>query len=238
MIRIGLLILFAPILLLRNGFSQTENSETGWQLPPLQVLIDSALIKSPILKGAGMEVLMSQYLLKDAQRDWMENINFTADARYGSMFDYSRMAENTGSFIPISDNVYSMNYGVGMSAYLPISDIFDRKRKIQKAQLQINQSESRKEEIEQTVKQTVIAAYYEALTSQKTLGMRAEISSSASMLYDQSKLDYAENRITLAEFTKANEVFLTAKNEEETQKYNLLRAVRTLEVIVGIELTK
>lgn len=238
MIRIGFLILFISSLLAESSHAQTENSEPEWQLPPLQTLIDSALMHSPILRGASHEVTMSQHELTDAQKDWMQKINFAADFRYGSQYDYSRLNSSSGGLLPLSETTVAPTYGIGVSAYMPVSDIFDHKRKKQKAKLKIEQSESRRDEVAQTVRQTVIAAYYDVLTAQKTLATRAEISASAGMLYDQSKLDYAENRITLADFTKANEAYLNAQNEVETQKFALFKAVRTLEVMVGIELIK
>jgi outer membrane protein TolC len=226
------------MLLLDSSYAQTDNSEAGWKLPPLQALMDSALVHSPILKGASYEVTMSQYELTDAQKDWMQKINFAADFRYGSQFDYSRLSSSSGGLLPISETTVAPSYGIGVSAYMPVSDIFDHKRKKQKAKLKIEQSESRREEVVQTVKQTVIAAYYDVLTAQKTLATRIEISASTGMLYDQSRLDYAESRINLSEFTKANEAYLNAQNEVETQKFTLFKSVRTLEVIVGIELIK
>jgi outer membrane protein TolC len=238
MTRTVVLLLLIATLSISQSTAQTEASETGWQLPPLQALIDSALVHSPVLKGAGQEVLMSQYELTDAQKDWMQKINFAADFRYGSQFDYSRLSSSAGGLLPISESVIAPSYGIGVSAYMPVSDIFDHKRKKQKAKLKIEQSETRREELAQTVKQTVIAAYYDVLTAQKTLATRAEISASAGMLYDQSKLDYSENRIALADFTKANEAYLNAQNEVEIQKFTLFKAVRTLEVMVGVELIK
>ncbi|MDR1156610.1 MAG: TolC family protein [Bacteroidales bacterium] len=227
-----------PMLLPNNSHAQTDNNEAGWELPPLQALMDSALVHSPILKGASYEVLMSQYELTDAKKDWMQKINFAADFRYGSQFDYSRLSSSSGGLFPISETTVAPSYGIGVSAYMPVSDIFDHKRKKQKAKLRIEQSESRREEIAKTVKQSVITAYYDVLTAQKTLATSTEISAAAGMLYDQSRLDYAESRTSLSEFTKANEAYLNAQNEVETQKFALFRAVRMLEVIVGIELTK
>ena len=238
MTRIGVIILFVPMLLLNNIYAQTENSASEWQLPPLQILIDSALNHSPLLKGASNDILMSQYELTDAHRSWMQRINISSDIRYGSMIDWSRLQGNTATFMSFSDMKITPSFGVGLNAYLPVSEIFDKKRSIQKAHLRIEQSENRKEETEQSLKQTVISAYYEVLTIQRNLATRAEISASAGMLFDQSKVDYAENRIALAEYTRTNEAFLSALNEVETQKLNLLRAVCALEVIVGIELIK
>ena len=104
--------------------------------------------------------------------------------------------------------------------------------------MRIEQAESRKDETIRTLKQSVISAYFDVMTTQKTLVTRAEMSSSSGMLFDQAKLDYAENRITLSEYTRMSDEYLLSQNEVEIQKINLLRTVRTLEVIVGIELIK
>ena len=239
MTRIGFLIFIALPLFCSRSYAQTEIDETEWKLPPLQVLIDSALIHSPMIKLADANVQMGQYELTDAQKDWLRKLNLSADTRFGSVLDYNRMLNiSGGTFIPPSSNLYMLNYGLGFSAYMPLSDVFDRKRLIQKAKLRVEQAEMQKDETMKQIKQLVIVAYYDVLTVQNTLAMRHEISLSAGMLYDQSKIDYTENRITLAEYTKANDAYLIALNEQEAQKNNLLKAIGVLEVIVGIELIK
>ena len=227
------------ILLISNSFAQTESDESEWNLPPMQLLIDSALIYSPLMKSADGNIQLSELQLIDIRRNWLQKLNLAFDTRVGSMIDYQRLANlGGGVFIPPSNNVYMLNYGVGFSAYMPFSDIFDRKRQVQKAQLQVMQSKNQKEQIEQQVKNAVITAYYDVLSAQKTLNTRNEISSSASMLYEQSKADYTENKITLTEHTKTYDAYLTAQNEVELQKYSLLKFVYMLEVIVGIHLIK
>lgn len=237
--KIGFFILLALMLNWGNSYSQTEIDEIEWKLPPLQALIDSASVNSPIVKLADANVKMGQYELTDTQRDWLRKLNLSADTRLGSMIDYNRMINMSGgAFIPPSDNIYMLNYGLGFSAFLPLSDVFDRKRTIQKARLKVEQAEIQKNETLNQVKQLVIAAYYDALSVQNVLAMRNEISFSLGMMYDQSKIDYTESRISLADFTKATETYLLAQSEQETQKNNFLKAVRILEVIVGIELIK
>ena len=233
------LILFVLVLLTGNIYAQTETDETEWKLPPLQTLIDSALVYSPLIQSADFSIQMSEFQLTDIRRNWLQKLNLGIDSRIGSMLDYQRMMSlSGGSFIPVSANIYMLNYGLGFSAYLPFSDIFDRKRQIQKAQLQVELSRNQKAQTEQQVKSAVIAAYYDVLSAQKTLATRNEISASASILNDQSKLDYTENRISLADYIRANDAYLTALNELELQKYALLKAVCVLEIIVGIQLIK
>ena len=135
-------------------------------------------------------------------------------------------------------NAEMWNYGAGVSASLPLSDIIDKKRPKQKAKLKIEQAEIQKEDVIGAVKQTVIGAYYEVLSAQKTLAMNNEVSMSVTLLYEQAKLDFNTNRLSLSEFTERTEAYLNSQNTVELQKYVLMRAVRILEIIVGIELIK
>ena len=245
MIRIILFSFFVELLLVSNSYAQTtpetNNNIDGsaWKLPPLQLLIDSALMYSPLMRMADQEILLSQYALLDVRRDWMKKVNLTTDARYGSMFDYSRMSSlSGGSFIPFSANLYSLTVGAGMGVYMPISDVFDRKRLISSAKTKIEQAEIKKEDIERAVKQVIVSAYYEVLSLQKTLETHSKIQSSSDMLYEQTKSDFEENIINLAEYNKVYETYLNSQNTYETHKNNLLKAIRTLEINVGITLLK
>jgi len=221
-----------------HSYAQTGNYESGWKLPPLEAIIDSALAHSPLMKGASNAVLMSQYELLDVQRDWWQRFNLSTSVRYGSLYDYSSMAEFDGTFYPVSNLIFTPTMSVGIGATIPLSDLTDRKRKIEKAKLRVEVSENRMEDVERSVKQTVISAYYDVLTAQERLAYRNEIKSSASMLFDQARMDYADNRIPLLEYTRINEMYLNATSEVESHKFALLKVIRILEIIVGIELIK
>ena len=232
-------ILFMLILLTGNIYAQTETDETQWKLPPMQILIDSALVHSPLMKSADASIEISEILLTDVRRNWLNRFSVGVDTRLGTFIDYRALQDYTGgTFVPLSVTKFMLNYSAGFSASVPITEFTDRKRKIQKAQLEIEISRNRKTELENQVKTVVIAAYFDALSIQKTLETRTQISSTASTLFSQSRLDFAENRISLDEYMKINEAYLSALNELELQKFAFLKAVYTLEIIVGIQLIK
>ena len=211
------------------------NEVTEWSLPPLQMMINTAVENSPLIHLANANIQMGKYEFKDACREWLKNVSLVADARYGNMVNYAT-SQNTG--VGIISNNEMWNYGAGVSTYLPFSEIFDKKRAKQKARLKIEQAEIQKEDIVITLSQTVITAYYEVLAAQKTLAMYNEISLSATMLYEQAKLDFNTNRLPLSDFTEKTEAYLTAQNKVEVQKYDLMKSIRILELIVGIELIR
>jgi len=203
-----------------------------WNLPSLQTLMDAAQRNSPLIKLANSNIQLSQYELTDINRTWLNNIHIVADSRYGSMFNYARN-------MPMpTEQQLSLNWGAGMSFYMPFSEIFDRKRSVQKGNLKIEQARMQREDVLTILNQTVINAYFDVLSTQKTLAMYNEFSLSAIMMFEQARMDFNANRMTLADYTSANETYLTARKNVELEKFNLMKSIRILEVIVGIELIK
>jgi len=215
-----------------------NNDISEWRLPPLQVLIDHAIKHSNEVKLADNDILMSEYLYKDVRRDWLKKINVSGDARYGSMFDLARLSQTPGvSILPQSNNLI-LYYGIGLTASTSISDLVDKKRTKQKSQLTIEQSKLTKEGSINGIKEKVITEYYNILSLQKTLATSNEIFLMISLVHEKARMDLAQNKISYTEYATDNQAFLNAQNALELQKYELERAVRVLEIIVGIELLK
>ena len=208
-----------------------------WRIPPLQTLMETAQRNSPLVKFANANIQLSQYELTDAYRTWLKNIHIVADSRYGSMINYANLVEPGMGSLPRTTEMM-WNYGAGLTFYMPFSEFFDRRRTIQKSNLKIEQARIQREEVVNTVNLSVIEAYYEVLSAQKTLSMLNEFSLSATMLYEQARMDFNANRMTLADYTTATETYLTSRKNVEIEKFNLMKAIRILEVIAGVELIK
>ncbi|GHT21056.1 hypothetical protein FACS189430_00500 [Bacteroidia bacterium] len=232
--RIGFLLCFTAFY----GISNAQSDLTGWNLPPLQVLIDSAIINAPTVKLADAAILASQYDDQALKRDWMERVSLTGTAMYGNAYDYATaLKESQGTATP-SEKRNTMSYGAGVSLYYPLSQILDRKRMKQQAHLKIEQAEIQKEGTEQAIKQQVITAYYNLQTVLKAMEIQSETLAILSLSYDQAKLLYSDNRITLPEYTQIYQAYIMAKNTLEVQKNAVMSAFKSMEVLTGVKLLK
>ncbi len=240
--RIVLSIFFVSIMLIGDIYAQSisgdatnEDSDFSKMLPSLGALIDSALIHSPAMRIADNTILLSQYELKQLNKDWMKWIYLQGDARYGSDFYFS----TEQVLIDYSDQERpSVRYGVGLNMRMPISEVLNRKLPRQEAKINIEQARAQKEIIENNIRQLVITAYYDLLTQQKTLDLQIELLSSASMTFDQAKMDYAGNKISLKDYTQSAETFIKTQNAYEIEKNNYSKALRLMEALVGIKIIK
>lgn len=241
MMRTGFFILIVSLLFLDNIFAQTNSSTdgSGWKLPPLQALIDSALVHSTAVKMAENNITLSEYELKKLQRDWLDYFSLNANVRYGyepyiSIWGETPLINNLNS----NQNQERLYYGAGANFGIKLSQIFDRKLPRQRAKLQIEQTRLSKEQVEKNVREMVIIAYFELSSLQNTLNMKSEMLVSANMLFDQADIDYSGNKISLGEYTRAQEGLLLAQNEYELLKNTYSKAFLLMEELVGIKLNK
>jgi len=70
----GLFLLLLGSSVLNAQDNNADNLVSN--LPPLQVLIDSALIKSPYLKYQNAEIIKQQFKLRIAKQDWSKILAF------------------------------------------------------------------------------------------------------------------------------------------------------------------
>ncbi|MDR1672843.1 MAG: TolC family protein [Bacteroidales bacterium] len=234
--RLGFLLLFTQLYGL--GYAQLTQ-EQGWDLPPLQALIDSALKCSATLKTADIKILLSEDILKEVRMSWLEKLNFTVNSNYGNTYDWARTASasQTGGPYPANNSNPSLGYMAGISIYYPFIDIFGgHKRMKHQAQLGVEQAEIEKKVTENETKQMVITAYYELLSTIKTLELQTEMLISLTTSYEQAKKDFSAAKIPLSEYIKAYEAYMSARNAQEIQKNSVTSAFMLMEILTGTRL--
>jgi hypothetical protein len=72
----------------------------------------------------------------------------------------------------------------------------------------------------------------------KAMEIQAETFAILSLSHDQAKILYANDRITLPEYTQIYQSYITAKNMLEVQKIAVTSAFRSMEVLTGVKLLK
>lgn len=218
-----------------DGQTDSGVEDFARMLPPLQALIDSALIHSPVIKLADNDITLNKYGLKQANRTWMDWIYLQGDLRYGSEY----LLTNTDVIIDVpKENNNQIRYSGGLTMRLPISEIFDRKVPSQMAKINIEKAENQKEILENDITQMVITAYYDLLSQHKSFTLQTELLASATMAFEQAKIDYGSNKIELTDYLKISESFFTARNAHELQKNNYNKALLLTEKLIGIKIIK
>ena len=143
------LIFLQYLFVMTAGLSQTthrfdiEKDEISKLIPPLNVLIDSAIAHNAGLKSSKLAVGVNNNALKAYANSWTKNLSLTADMRYGTFTNYST---DQISNLAVSTNKSEFRYGVGGTIKFAINDFVDRKNQIQLVKTEIEIAKSDYEE--------------------------------------------------------------------------------------------
>ena len=130
------------------GYAQAANAverSTAFDsitLPPLSMLIDSAIAHNAMLKFFEHSIDAKKSSLSAESKSWTKSFGIQADVRYGSFNNFSTNTAEGQSPSLIATSTNQTNFGVGAYVKLPLSDFVNRKNFIQLAKAEVHQAES------------------------------------------------------------------------------------------------
>ncbi len=205
-------------------------------IPTLELMIDFALLHSPIVKAKQKEVDIARHELSVTSKQWMDYIHLEGHAYYG----LSDQVVLNGQSIPgaSSTGMYSKNeqlrYFAGIGVRLPLSSIFSRSDEIDIDRLNIEQANYILEELEENVTRTVIKEYYNLLYLQESMETFLDMFKTLEISYLKAKKDLENGRIDLEIFAKLVASLGNAKDAYYKSKNSYFAQYLSLENIVGI----
>lgn len=241
----SLLIILLLFFLIGNsttGFSQLQKpfdslyDDISQKLPPLNDLIDSALLNDPYVRFRDLQIIVNKSKLNAEKSYWLRNIGFQSDVRYGTFNMFSTNTSEGQSPDLTATQQSQVNYGVGAYIKIPILDIVNRKNQIQLAENEIEQAKSMAEFQKNEVRQLVIVQYNDLILKQKLLKIKAK-----HLALTQSNVNLAEKEFkngvsNLSEYSRISGIYSDAETEYETARIDFITSYMILEEIVGIKL--
>jgi outer membrane protein TolC len=221
------------IFLLNSLFclAQEDSSLTMLNLPPLNLLLDSAYIHSP--------VILSQKVV-------IEQRNLETDIEKNSLLklisvnsNYSRGTINAqveGSLTPTFSSTVTNWYGAGAAVKIPISTLVNRKKQISITKLRKSIEENKLTELKKNLKILIISLYMDVLLKEKIMYLKNESIAMANLNYKYAEISYKNNTLEIEMYTKAFDANVNAKINFEIAKTNYIIALSLLEENVGIKL--
>lgn len=228
------------ILLLSTGtvFAQTETAVTDEEdalvLPPLAVLIDSAVKRNGMVNYRIWETKIKEAAKVSSQNFWYRNLGVQADTRFGTYDNFLTNNNGTTSSL-VASRSQQFNYGVGAFIKIPLGDIIDRKNQIKKADSEIEQAKSAVTSQEELIRQNVIKQYNELLLRQRLLKIRAETYSNARVNMDMVEKEFRNGLIPVLEYTRVSEIVSRSAIDFETAKTEYITAKMLLEDMTGCQ---
>lgn len=204
-------------------------------IPPLKTLMDSASLRSPLLRFNQLQVDVSKGNLTTTKRRWMQNWGIQANYGYGT-FDYI-YNNSLGTTNPqtYTTRQTTSQYGVGAYLRIPFSDFIDRGNQIKTGQAIVKQAESQAEEQKLLIRQEVIRQYNDLIAKQKVFRVQSKYLETARINMQMAEKQFVNGSITVDNYSRVSEFSSRTEQEYETSKMAFITAYMILEEITGMK---
>ena len=201
-------------------------------IPPLAVLLDSAMKHSSTVRFRALDIEAKSALLVSEKNYWTRNIGFVADTRYGT---YDNFSLNATDYSTTKFNTTSrqMNYGFGVYMKFPIVDLLDRKNQVKRARSELEQAKSMSEAQQEELRQQVIRQYQVVLLKQKLLNIQSLALGNARVNVDMIEKEFRNGLIPVSEYVRISDIVSRVESDYEKAKSEFITEKMILEDIVG-----
>ncbi len=206
-------------------------------LPPLSILIDSAIANAATVDLMDAQIKSSEYAVSLSKKDWTQLINLSAQYRVNE----SGVAQvQDGIFFPASEEGGgpTAGYILGIGVSLPLSYFTTRKDKLNISKLEVNQLEIQKESVERQVKEEVINTYNQLLLLQKLIRISTEAKEFSDIIFQMSEERFRDGDLSLDQMGANLGLKAKYATEYEELKTEFNNTYALLERLVGVPLSK
>lgn len=202
-------------------------------LPPLQAVIDSALVHSPLIQFWETESEIQDQEIRQTRKSWAGRIDIQADVRYGTI-DNILVNQSGITTSDIYQSSQSMRYNAGMALKLPISEVLSKSHANKIEKLKYEQVLFKLEETRQDIRNQAIMQYNHTLLRGQLLRISGENMQNWYVQAKTAELDFKNGNIEITEYGRINENYLKSQVDYETAKEQFNTALALLQELTGI----
>jgi outer membrane protein TolC len=234
-------VLFSSNLLAQEISVSNENifnpltDDITKKIPPLDVLIDSALINSHRLKYWDKEIKITEYELKSAKRDWSKTISFQGSLTEGTWTSLVLVQDEYGNEVGTLGTTSQGRYSIGMGLRLPILDLWDRGNRIKLSKMRIERNIEKMLEDRQAIRINVINLYNEVIIQQNMLKLDIDNIEFSELTTEMADKEFQNGKISLADLSRVRDNLARARYRFVDSQTGFINAYIMLQEITGIK---
>jgi len=210
------------------------------ELPPLNIFIESALQKSPLLQVSDRQIAQLFEKIKMEKKSWTDFIFFDANAKYGlyNQLTVTDIGTDGSDNVGVSSNKEQLNYFVGISLRMPISKIANKHNELKILNESLEEKKNQKEEIRNQLTQLVIEEYYKLFYLHKSLKINQGMLQAFSVTQLKSERDLKSGIMSMEDY---NSVLVQKGKTEDTYfktQSEYYAQYKKLQILTGINIIK
>jgi outer membrane protein TolC len=218
--------------------SLRRSSLSGFSLPPLDTLIQSALANSGGYRYFSEEIKVKQEELRLQNKNWFDYINIDGDVGYGHNDQLFFNQYSYNHEYSLLSNSKQMRYYTGLSLKVPLSAFLNRNNNLKIAHHNVNKAEGEARKTEEQITSAVIELYFATLSNYKAMVVGQAQLETALMEMEKSEKDFTDGVITLNSYSVTVRNYYKEEIENEKAKNDFIECLTKLELITGIGLTR
>ena len=212
------------------------NDDIEYRLPPLEVLIDSAIVHDHQVNFRNKQISVNTYKLRADQKQWMRDIGFQADYRYGTFDNFSTNTAEGQSPATFSTTRSESKYGFGAYLKFPLFDVVNRTNQVNMSKTEIAQARDMFEMQVAELRQKVIRQYNDLVLKQRILQVKTKYLETSRMNQLMAEKEFINGVVNISEYTRISSICSQTESDYESAKMDFKTAYMILEEIVGIKL--
>jgi len=205
------------------------------RIPPLEDLIDSAIVHSPLLLSQDADIAIWKYKIKTARRDWMQNLFIDAVAQNDIWDALTNNKTNYGDDNTILSYQNNNRVLASISFRLPMDDLWDRHNRIKTATKEVERSMAIKSNLILELRKSIILLYNTLIVNQRKLKIANENVIANALQKDLAEKEFLNGQSSLYELARINEMYRKAVYDYEDARIEFYNAYMLLQEITGIK---
>ncbi|MDA3906849.1 MAG: TolC family protein [Bacteroidales bacterium] len=205
------------------------------KIPPLDVLIDSALINSHRLKYWDKEIKITEYELKSVKREWSDGIFFQGEVKEGTWTSLVFVQDQYGNEIGTLGTTDQGRYSIGLGMRLPLLSLLDRGNRIKLGKMKIERNIENMLEDRQAIRANVINLFNELLIQQNMLKLDIDNIEFSELTAEMADREFQNGKISLGDLSLIRDHLNIARYRYVDSKTSFIKAYVMLQELTGIQ---
>jgi outer membrane protein TolC len=194
-------------------------------LPPLPLLIDSAIANSPEVQQAEAFVKIREFETAQARKEFWNTIILGAQMNYGSFGNL------------LVDEI-SIGQQVQVTVRMPLSTWIGRSDRIGEKEGYIESEKARREAASRQVQENVIAAYNNLLLIRRQLEIVGDAKETGVLVKEMAELKFTEGELSVDQLGITTDFWMRQGTQYESLKAQFSNTYYALERMAGVPFSK
>lgn len=229
------IVLILPILAMPQEAIDDGFGSDLPNIPPLQQLIDSALVNSPLMRRFDAAIELEKLDLSFERRQWLDYLYVEGNTRYG-VYDqiyFQGLADGVESPVGFLNQRRQAWYYGGVSIKLPISTFINQKKRLQQTHLSLDIINHEKEMMADELQKSIIEAYYTVLFRYESMNTFYAIYQDLKVAYRDAQNRLEEQKIGFNDYAILSSTYGKAKNDWDQARSDFLISLNLLRFMTG-----